>query len=719
VTRAKRLRLWLGVGAASLAVGALTLVLILTTHETGNQLANAVLVPAIGWAFAATGLIAWSRRPENGTGKLLVWVSLTWFIGSWSVANNVVFYTVGQVLAALMLASFAHLLLAYPSGRLQPGFERRVAFSGYALAIVANFTVLLVDPHPQCMGTCPTNLLFVSRSSTTAHVLGVASDAAGAVLLAAVTVLLLRHWRAATPAARRGLRFILPAGAAALLFISASFAADPVSSSAKDVLVTFGLLTFATLPFFFLADLLRTRLARGGVADLLLGIPETSTVSEAEAGLRRALGDPQLQLAVWLPDRKSYLDCDGRPFIVPSDESSRVATMVESEQGGRLAVIVHDRSLLEQPELLSGVVAAARLALDRDRLQTELRANLAELELERDFIRDVVNASPAFFAVLDTNGRVVRFNDAIMRAAGLLDDERLRGLPAADVFIAAPDREAVTTLIAGLDPGPHEHRWIGRDGGELVVEWSLTPIKDAQGQPGILLTGLDVSDRARHEAELRRSRMRLVEAGDAERRRLERNLHDGAQQRLVALSLALRLAQSKLVSDPVRADAILSEASTELALALQELRELARGIHPAMLRERGLTAALESLAERSPVPVELDADPGERLAEPVEAAAFYVASEALANVAKYAHANGVTVAVKRADGRALITISDDGIGGADPARGSGLRGLVDRVEALGGRLQVTSPPGGGTIVRAELPLSAWDAAVPVDAVSPS
>jgi signal transduction histidine kinase len=197
--------------------------------------------------------------------------------------------------------------------------------------------------------------------------------------------------------------------------------------------------------------------------------------------------------------------------------------------------------------------------------------------------------------------------------------------------------------------------------------------------------------------------MRLVEAAGAERRRLERNLHDGAQQRLVSLSLALRLAQNKLDTDPVRADAILSDASAELALALQELRELARGIHPAMLTDRGLYAALESLAERSPVPVRLDADSRERLAEPVEAAAFYVASEALTNVAKYAHANEVAVAVTRDDGRVTITIADDGVGGADPLLGSGLRGLVDRVEALGGTLRVTSPPGEGTVVEAELP----------------
>ena len=712
MTRAARLRLRLGVAAATLAVGGSTLFFILTTHQQSNMIANAILVPLIGWAFAATGLIAWSRRPENRTGKLLVAVSLAWFAGQWGEANDAVFYTIGQALGALVLASVAHLLLAYPSGRLQRGFERRVAVAGYVLAMSANAAVLFVDPHPTCMspGTCPTNLLFVHRSSTAGHVFGVTADIAGAAVLGAVAVILLRHWRAATPAARRGLRFILPAGAAALLLISASFAADPVSHSAKDVLVTLGLLTFATLPFLFLADLLRTRLARGGVADLLLGIPEASTVGEAEEGLRRALGDPQLQLAVWLPDRKSYLDCEGRSFTVPADGSSRIATMVESELGGRLAVIVHDPSLLDQPELLSGVVAAARLALDRDRLQTELGANLAELERERDFIRDVVNASPAFFCVVDIKGRLIRFNDAVARATGLTDDERVRGRPVADVLVAERDRETVAAIVAAHDPGSHEHRWIGRDGDELIVEWSLTPIQDAQGLPRLLLTGLDVSERSRHEEEVRRSRMRIVEAGDAERRRLERNLHDGAQQRLVSLSLALRLAQGKLASDPARAEEVLADASGELALALQELRELARGIHPAMLTERGLAAALESLAERSPVAVELELEDGDRLDPAVEAAAFYVTSEALANVAKYAHASVVLIAVKRGEGRVLLAVSDDGIGGADPARGSGLRGLVDRVEALGGVLTVTSVPGGGTTVQAELPVNVREAA---------
>ena len=203
--------------------------------------------------------------------------------------------------------------------------------------------------------------------------------------------------------------------------------------------------------------------------------------------------------------------------------------------------------------------------------------------------------------------------------------------------------------------------------------------------------------------ELLASRARIVEAGDAERRRLERNLHDGAQQRLVSLSLSLRLAQAKLASDAHAADEILSGASMELALALEELRELARGIHPAVLTDRGLGPALESLADRTPIPVELERLPADRLPPPVEAAAFYVVSEALANVTKYAEASSVSVSVAQEDGYAVVEVADDGVGGADPTGGSGLRGLSDRVAALEGRLAIVSPPGAGTRIRAEIP----------------
>jgi signal transduction histidine kinase len=204
--------------------------------------------------------------------------------------------------------------------------------------------------------------------------------------------------------------------------------------------------------------------------------------------------------------------------------------------------------------------------------------------------------------------------------------------------------------------------------------------------------------------ELRTSRARIVEAGTAERRRLERNLHDGAQQRLVALSLTLRLAQTKVHKDPEKADELLAGAQQELTLALGELRELARGIHPAILSDRGLGAALEALAGRAPIEVDLTEIPSDRLPEPIEAAAYFLVAEALTNVVKYAHASQATVSVTRRNGHAVVEVADDGIGGADPERGSGLRGLADRVSALDGRMLLDSPAGSGTRLRAEIPV---------------
>ncbi|MBX5440138.1 MAG: hypothetical protein IRZ32_01280 [Solirubrobacteraceae bacterium] len=204
-------------------------------------------------------------------------------------------------------------------------------------------------------------------------------------------------------------------------------------------------------------------------------------------------------------------------------------------------------------------------------------------------------------------------------------------------------------------------------------------------------------------AELQESRANIISFGLAERRRLERDLHDGAQQRLVALSLQVNLARAKIDDDPATAAALLDTARDELAQALDELRELARGIHPAILTDQGLGPAVSALAERSPVPVEIGPLPDQRLPSPVEAAAYFVVSEALANVAKYAGATHATVRVAREDDRAVVEVVDDGVGGADPAQGTGLRGLAERVAALDGRLEIVSPTGCGTVVRADLP----------------
>jgi signal transduction histidine kinase len=202
--------------------------------------------------------------------------------------------------------------------------------------------------------------------------------------------------------------------------------------------------------------------------------------------------------------------------------------------------------------------------------------------------------------------------------------------------------------------------------------------------------------------ELRGSRARVVEAGRRERQRLERDLHDGAQQRLVALSLNLGILQTRLDGDS-EAGALLAAARTEIAVSLAELRDLARGLHPAVVSDHGLAVAVESLVARAPVPVRLIIDLDGRVGEDVEVAAYYVVCESLANIGKHARATAASVELDRQDGRIVVEVVDDGVGGADTERGTGLRGLADRVEALGGRLRVWTPHGGGTRVRAEMP----------------
>ncbi len=213
---------------------------------------------------------------------------------------------------------------------------------------------------------------------------------------------------------------------------------------------------------------------------------------------------------------------------------------------------------------------------------------------------------------------------------------------------------------------------------------------------------LDAELRAK-VGELRASRERMLRIGLEERRRLERDLHDGAQQRLVSMALNLRLARAKLRGDPDAAEQLLSGASDELEATLGELRELARGIHPAVLSDRGLDTALETLAHRAPVPVELNSLPGERFPEAIELAAYFVVSEALTNVAKYAQASHAVVGLERHNGRLVVQVSDDGVGGADPEQGTGLRGLADRLAVIEGRLEVESEKGRGTTITARIP----------------
>jgi PAS domain S-box-containing protein len=340
---------------------------------------------------------------------------------------------------------------------------------------------------------------------------------------------------------------------------------------------------------------------------------------------------------------------------------------------------------------------------------TERKRREKEVERERDFLDTLADAVPSFLVVVDSEGRLV--DDAVNRAYTETfgwTSEELEGRSFLEL-VATEDGYGTSMALAAAANGVArtdlECRWLARSGEERVVGWTATPLLEARSIPLVLVTGADLTERVLQEREIRASRQRIVETADAERRRLERNLHDGAQQRLVALSVSLRLSEAKLSGDPDGARELLTASREELSHAIDELRELARGIHPAVLTDRGLGAAIDALVARSPLPVEADV-PEERLPASVEAAVYYVVSEALANVVKYAGATAAAVRVEHDSEEGIVTVevADDGCGGADPNRGSGLRGLVDRVAALDGTLIVDSPEGSGTCVRAEIPV---------------
>jgi len=326
-------------------------------------------------------------------------------------------------------------------------------------------------------------------------------------------------------------------------------------------------------------------------------------------------------------------------------------------------------------------------------------------------LRAILGAALDCIVAMDASGRVLEWNPAAERTFGWSAAEAL-GREMADLIVppALRDRHraGLARYVAGGAPVLLDRRIeitaVRRDGEEIPVELTITALPGEEGGPPVFLGYLrDISGRLAAEEDLRASRARIVTAADDARRRLERDLHDGAQQHLVGLALTLRLARGKLEADPALAAELLDEAIEDLATATAELRELARGIHPAVLTEGGLEPALTGLSGRVAVPVTLERVPQERLPAAVEATAYFVAAEALTNVTRYAGAGRAYVDIHREGDCLHVAVRDDGRGGADPATGTGLRGLADRVSALGGRFTVVSPPGEGTTLRAELP----------------
>ena len=684
-------RPWLYFGPAALVAGAIGVALILTSDHEQHPAVAIALGLFVSWSFIFAGLIGWTRRPKNRTGMLMVAVGFGVFISSLAEANYSVPYTLGALFGSLFIAMFINLLLAYPSGEVRSRKARALVIAAYVTAFVAPLLDSMFPERQTCKPhACPDNLVFVSHNSVAHWAQTVLWTTASVILFLATFALLVGRWRRATSALRRILRPVYLAGGVSVVLLAIGFIVTPFSGFGGTLVSVALIVTFTAVPFLFLAGLLGTTMARGaGLGTILSAVPERASPGEVQEGLRQALRDDTAQVAYWYDEGGHYVDVEGNRFELPPDTRQRVVTRLDYPDEA-VAAIVHDAALLEEPELLDGIANAARISLERDKLLVEVRARA-----QRYFA--LLQAMPDLMFRISREGSYLSYNAP--NPGDLVEDE----VVGKTLWDRLPRDLADRVLAAGRaalagHPGVIEYA-LDFDEGARHYEGRFA----ASGDEEFLMIVREITERKHQQQELEASRQRIVAAGDDARRKLERNLHDGAQQRLVSISLSLRLAQGRLEKDPAGAQEVLEASREELARALEELRELARGIHPAVLTDRGLEAALESLASRAPLPVEIDG-PLASLPAPVEAAAYYVVSEALANVTKYAQASAVKVTVEQANGYALVEVADDGVGGADPTRGSGLHGLADRLASLNGKLAIDSPPGAGTRVRAEIPL---------------
>jgi signal transduction histidine kinase len=483
-----------------------------------------LLDAAAGFALLFLGLVASSRRRGLRAGAIMAVAGFTWFLGTlWGPA---VFLHRGVL---------AHLLLSYPSGKLSSSVERMAVGTAYAYAVA----------YP----------IADSNYATVAFAVGL------------FAVSLRRYAVVGGPDRRERLAPLIAATAFGLILTMEAAARLASVGHDRAALFAYDLTVFLIAVGLF-ADLRWGRWAQRAVTGLVVDLGSDVGVGSLRDRLARTLGDPTLLVAYRVPDGDGYTDEAGRHVELPSADPKRAVTPIDAD-GRRVAVIVHDASVLADPQLVAAVSSATRLALSNARLQAQVVERVAEVEA---------------------------------------------------------------------------------------------------------------------------SRRRIVEASDEQRQRLERDLREGAERRLIRVA--------RLLTDSGEP---LAEVRDGLDAARAELRDFARGIHPATLTERGLHEAIQELAERSPIPVRLTV-PATRFSPAVEAAAYFVCSESLTNVAKYSGASRVDIAVAQQDGWMTIVIVDNGVGGADPSGGFGLRGLADRIEALGGRIRIDSPPGAGTQVRAEFPL---------------
>lgn len=514
-----------------------------------------VLVTAIGAAvsFVGAGLVVIRIRPHNRVGLLLVAVGVLWALAKFLPVPG----GPRAMLSAAWAAALAHLVVAFPTGRLGGPAPRAVVGLAYASAAVAGLL----------------GILGVGASEPGRAIATVAAVLSGLTVIGLQVV----RWRGSSVTRRRLLAPVHTAAVvAAALFVTMKPAV--IAGIAVRPLTPVIQLALAAIPLAYLASLVRRRIDRSGVAELVVRLSGTPRPVGLERALARTLHDPTVRLGYWMPETGRYVDVDGGAVVPPAD-GGRAATRIDRD-GGPLALLVHDAALLENPELVEATCAAAALALANERLTADLRARVNQLA---------------------------------------------------------------------------------------------------------------------------ESRSQVLRAAETERRRLERDLHDGVQQRLLSIPITLGLARSAVHSRPERAEALIDEARSTSLAVLEELRALSQGIHPPVLTERGLAGAVRELTALAPVPLGLCLDIPDELPAEIETTAYYVVAEALANIAKHADAGRGQVRIQRRGGELAVEVDDDGRGGAQPAAGTGLRGLADRVAATGGTLRVDSPPGGGTRIRAVLP----------------
>jgi signal transduction histidine kinase len=572
-------RALVALGAVGFVAGGVPLALALANEGGHQRELIAVTGPLIGWAFIGTGIFAWLRRPENRFGALMTAIGFSACLAGLRVATESWVFIFGLLFITSQWALLFHMLLAFPSGTLRSGFERVLVAGMYFSSLVVHPVQVLFQDTTR-LGH-PDNPLLIEGHRQLSVDISRSRFWFGIALLVGLAVILVRRWTAARGSQRQALAPVLVTGGLVMLLLGVWYGAmlARLDEGFVQGLEDARYVVLATVPFAFLAGLLRSRVAgASAVSEVVARLGDPSERARGRQALAEALEGTSLQFAYRVPDDGEYVDADGRRVALPSEGSNRVVIPLESGDEPS-AVLIYDASLEGERDLVRAVLAAVALTHENERLAAELRAKVEELSA---------------------------------------------------------------------------------------------------------------------------SRARIVQSSDAARRRLERDLHDGAQQRLVSLALRLRILRSRVDGNP-EALRELEAAHKELDQALDELRELARGIHPSVLSDRGLDAALEGLAHRAPLPVELEGTPGGRLPERVESAAYFVVAEALTNVARYSKATHASVKVTRDDGRVLVEVSDDGVGGADPSAGSGLRGLLDRVSALEGMLQVDSRPGRGTMVRAVIP----------------